>query len=152
MHPSTYIFNKVVLRAGSNSSSSWQHHGITLKNNRVSVLAGSDEFLDIWRTLYLLPNNDSSFHPLCKRIYSICILVTLSPLQMWIIELLLLIDVGLSSTLRLQGYVELRSVYGMFKSKSGNYKAHYKCLSSKAKVHHVCIRTTPMLHVQEIKG
>ncbi len=63
--------NKVVLRAGYNILSSWQHLGITLKNNRVSVLAGFDGFLDIWRTLYLLPNHGSSFLPPCKRIYSV---------------------------------------------------------------------------------
>lgn len=152
MHPRTYIFNIVVLRVGFNISSSWQHHRITLKNNRVSVLAGSDKFLDIWRTLYLLPNHGSSFHPLCKRIYSICILVRLSLLPMWTIELLLLVDVGLSSTLRLQGYVEYRRVYGMFKSKSWNYKAHHKCLSSKAKVHRLCIRTTTMPQVLDMKS
>ncbi len=128
--------NNVVLRAGYNILSSWQHLRITLKNNRDSVLAGFDEFLDIWRTLYLLPNHGSSFHPPCKRIYSIRRFVRLSLLQLRSIELLHLKDFAL----RLQGYVEWRSVFGMFKSNSENYKAHYKCLSNKAKFHHACIR------------
>ncbi len=128
--------NKVVLRAGYNILSSWQHLGITLKNNRDFVLAGFDEFLDIWRTLYLLPNPGSSFHPPCKRIYSIRRLVRLSLLQLRSIELLHLKDFGLSSTLGLQGYAEWRSVFGIFKSNSENYKAHYKCLSNKATVLH----------------
>ncbi len=105
------------------------------------VFLGSSFLPLFWITETVVdPNHSSLFIPLCKRVYSICRLVRLSLLQLLSIELLHLKDFGLSSTLKLQGYVEWMSVFGMFKSKSENYKAHYKCLSNKAKVPHACIR------------